>query len=83
MNSIAAQSYFGGPKPTKNSASEEQQAKPKDKTDSVDHESAKGGKWGNLCIFALFCLLIYFLSFRYDMAKCIIYINLRLKPRPV
>ena len=44
MNSLAAQSYFGGPKPAKNSASEEQQAKSKDKTDSEDHESAKGGK---------------------------------------
>ena len=44
MNSIAAQSYFGGPKPAKNSASEEQQAKLKDKADSEDHEFAKGGK---------------------------------------
>ena len=44
MNSIAAQSYFGGPKPAKNSASDEQQAKLKENGESEDNEASKGGK---------------------------------------
>ena len=72
MNSIAAQSYFGGPKPAKNSATEDHQAKTKDKVGSEVDEASNGGKWINLCIFRAI-LSSNFVSFRYNIVNALIF----------